>query len=301
LIEELNQLFTDSSRQISGNNQQRFSDEEADQSVIDELQQKLLDKDTDIADLLTPWSHSLFNSLPDFMKQQLLIEHQLSGSIKLSQIETEKLVAFLVNEELKKRKRQGTYKGSFGPVTHFFGYQGRSGHPSMFDCSLGSTMGYCAAALVQHKITGACVTVNNVTAPPSTWRCGAVPLIGLVGDKPRSEFPRTHLNVPSDHVDLTAKTFQLQKTQSKNWRVNDRYTNPGPIQFYLDEADENNKIPVTLTQMFQESDEMTEQIRGLCQSLKGDCIFTEHQHLLYAALSSLKSAKLVLNSHSELH
>jgi len=83
--------------------------------------------------------------------------------------------------------------------------------------------------------------------------------------------------------------------------VNDRYTNPGPIQFYLDEKNENNKIPVTLTEMFGESDKMTEQIRGLCQQLKGDCIFTEHTHLLYAALSSLKSAKLVLNSDAQRH
>ncbi len=30
----------------------------------------------------------------------MLIERQLSGSIKLSQIETEKLVAYLVDEEL---------------------------------------------------------------------------------------------------------------------------------------------------------------------------------------------------------
>lgn len=46
----------------------------------------------------------------------------MSGSIKLSQIETEKLVAYMVNEELNKRKRNGTFKGAFAPVTHFFGY-----------------------------------------------------------------------------------------------------------------------------------------------------------------------------------
>lgn len=71
---------------------------------------------------------------------------------------------------------------------------------------------------------------------------------------PREEFKKTDLVVSSDNVDLSARTFQLQKSQSKNWRVNDRYTNPGPIQFYLDEADENNKIPVTLEQTFQVSD-----------------------------------------------
>jgi hypothetical protein len=46
----------------------------------------------------------------------------MQGSIKVSQIDTEKLVAHLVDEELKLRKRKGTYSGSFAPVTHFFGY-----------------------------------------------------------------------------------------------------------------------------------------------------------------------------------
>jgi 6-phosphofructokinase 1 len=54
----------------------------------------------------------------------------------------------MVEEELAIRKKQGTYKGTFAPVTHFFGYQGRSGHPSKFDCSLGSTMGFTAAVLI---------------------------------------------------------------------------------------------------------------------------------------------------------
>lgn len=80
-------------------------------------------KDTaDFTNLLTPWSLSLFKTLPEFMKQQLLINQEVEGSIKMSQIETEKLVAYLVEEELRARKKNGTYKGSFAPVTHFFGY-----------------------------------------------------------------------------------------------------------------------------------------------------------------------------------
>jgi hypothetical protein len=51
--------------------------------------------------LMDNLSSSVMRSpLPDFLKQQMLIERQLSGSIKLSQIETEKLVAYLVDEEL---------------------------------------------------------------------------------------------------------------------------------------------------------------------------------------------------------
>lgn len=232
-----------------------------------ELQQKLLEDDSEISDLLTPWSHSLFNSLPDFLKQQLLIERQMSGSIKLSQIETEKLVAYLVDEELKIRKRAGKYSGSFAPVTHFFGYQGRSGHPSRFDCSLASTMGYTAAALIQHKLTGLAVSVTNVTQAPNKWRCGAVPILSMLDALPKEGFEVSALVVKSDNVEISGKPFQEMKSQSKAWRIADRYTNPGPIQFYLDEQNENNKIPITLSHRYNESDEMTEQIRGLCQSL----------------------------------
>lgn len=117
-------------------------------------------------------------------------------------------------------------------------------------------MGYTAAALIQHKLTALCVSVTNVTQPSTQWRCGGVPLLGLMDDQPKEGYANQTLTVPSDNVDLTAKTFQKAKSQTKQWRIQDRYTNPGPIQFYLDEADENNKIPSTLTNMFKDSDEM---------------------------------------------
>lgn len=43
-------------------------------------------------------------------------------------------------------------------------------------------------------------------------------------------------------------------------------------------------------------DDLTAEIRGLCHSIQNDCLFTEHQHLLHAALSSLRSAKQVINA-----
>ena len=97
---------------------------------------------------MTPWSNSLFMTLPDYLKQQLLIEREISGSIKFSQIETGKFVAYLVEEELKIRKIKGSYSGSFTPIANFSGYEGRSGHPTEFDCSLASTMGYTAGVLI---------------------------------------------------------------------------------------------------------------------------------------------------------
>jgi pyrophosphate--fructose-6-phosphate 1-phosphotransferase len=56
------------------------------------------------------------------MKKQLLFEREIEGTTKISQIETEKLLAYFVEEELKERTKNGTYKGAFAPVTHYFGY-----------------------------------------------------------------------------------------------------------------------------------------------------------------------------------
>lgn len=73
--------------------------------------------------------------------------------------------------------------------------------------------------------------------------------------------------------------------------------NPGPIQFYHNEA-QDKEISQTIHLMYDRTDDLTEEIRGLCHSIQNDTLFTEHRHLLHAALGSLKSAKLVINSLS---
>lgn len=129
-----------------------------DRNEAHELSQQLYDNESLIKEKLTPWSYSLYITIPDFIKKQILFEREVTGSVKLAQIETEKMVAFLVEEELKKRKAKGTFKGSFAPVTHYFGYQGRCSFPSNFDCSLGSTYGFVAGVLIEAGLTGMCVT-----------------------------------------------------------------------------------------------------------------------------------------------
>ena len=42
--------------------------------------------------------------------------------------------------------------------------------------------------------------------------------------------------------------------------------------------------------------EGAEMIEALCASIVSDAVFAEHEHLLNAAISSLKTAKEVLNS-----
>lgn len=230
------------------------------------------------------------------MRLQLINEQEISGEINLSQIETEKLLAYFVSEEIAKRKANGVFKGSFAPVTHFFGYQGRAAHPSYFDCCLGSTLGYSAATLLDAELTGLAVTVKELTNKPSEWRVGGVPILALLRSQPKSGYKRNELVVASQEVGLTDLPYQVLKANERAWRFVDHYCNPGPVQ-YTDFG--HDSISDTLRELYKVETDITDQIRGLCNSINNSTMFTEHQHLLVAALSALKAAKGVLNSMQE--
>jgi len=249
LLSELNKLFEN-------------IEEEEEQ---DALQQKLSD-DVAVQTLLTPWSYSLYATLPDFFKQALLLQREIGGEIKLSQIETEKLLAYFVGEELDARKKAGTYKGVFGPVTHFFGYQGRSGHPSHFDTQLGSTYGFAAGVLIEHGLTGLATSVSGVTGPANSWRVGGVPIMALLSSNPKSGYKKTNLVVRSEGVDLQGKPFQQLKALHRGWRQDDAFKNPGPIQYAHHES-EDRKIADSYGLMYERTDNLAEEIRGLCHAI----------------------------------
>jgi len=86
------------------------------------LSQKFFENEIYVRDHLTPWSYSLYSTLPEFLKRQILFEREIEGTTKISQIETEKLMSYFVEQELAKRKTKGKYSGAFAPVTHYFGY-----------------------------------------------------------------------------------------------------------------------------------------------------------------------------------
>jgi 6-phosphofructokinase 1 len=185
------------------------------------------------------------------------MNREVEGSIKLSLIETEKLISFFVEKELNERKKRGTYSGSFAPVSHYFGYQGRSGHPSLFDCSLGSTTGFAAGVLIQQGLTGMAVSVRQCTQPASQWRVGGVPIVALVHAHPKTGFKRTDLVVRSEDLSLTSVQFQTLKAKLRSWKMEDHYVNPGPIQFY-NNVNEDKEIANTLHLMYDKTDDLTE-------------------------------------------
>jgi len=278
LILELNDIF-----------REQYSHDER-IKLFDDLYQN----DQKAREMLTPWSYSLFITLPDFMKRQIIYNQEFGGGdINFSQLETEKLIAHFVDQELKLRKAAKTYNGTFTPVTHFFGYQGRSAHPTSFDCSLGSTSGFAAGVLLDSGVNAAAVAIKDVIKHPSQWRIGAVPILALLQSQPKRGYRRQQLVVPSQEVELNDVAYQYFKSKEREWKMEDRYCNPGPIQ-YTDLG--YDSVSETLQQHFNSETEVSEQIKGLCNAIHNQTMFNDHEHLLVAALSALKAAKGVLDS-----
>lgn len=96
-------------------------------------------------------SHLSFNNklvfayLPKNIQQQLLFNRDSNGNVQVNQIETERLLAQSVIMELEKLKRNNQYTGTFTPIFHSYGQEGRSCMPSNFEASycyaLGQTAG----------------------------------------------------------------------------------------------------------------------------------------------------------------
>ena len=86
-------------------------------------------------------SYSVFALLPAAIQQQMMADRDPHGNVQVSKIESEKLVSSIVGAELEKRKANGTYKGKFNPLHHFFGYEGRCAFPSNFDADYCYSLG----------------------------------------------------------------------------------------------------------------------------------------------------------------
>lgn len=56
---------------------------------------------------------------------------------------------------------------------------------------------------------------------------------------------------------------------------------------------------MNLKSMFVYRTKITEKINAICHSILNDSMYAEHTHLLIAALSSLESAKSVINSMTQ--
>ncbi|CAA7013533.1 unnamed protein product [Microthlaspi erraticum] len=189
-----------------------------------------------ISTKLSPWSSALFEFLPPFMKKQLLLRPESDDSAQLSQIETEKLLAYLVETEMNKRLKEGTYKGKkFNAICHFFGYQARGSLPSKFDCDYAYVLGHVCYHILAAGLNGYMATLTNLKSPVNKWKCGAAPITAMMTVKRWSQNAgSTSIGRPVIHpatVDLKGKAYELLRQNAQKLLMEDMYRNPGPLQY----------------------------------------------------------------------
>ncbi|CAL1353603.1 unnamed protein product [Linum trigynum] len=165
--------------------------------------------------------------------KQLLLHPEFDDSAQLSQIETEKLLAHLVEVEMNKRQKEGTYKGKkFNAICHFFGYQARGSLPSKFDCDYAYVLGHICYHILAAGLNGYMATVTNLKNPVNKWRCAAAPITAMLTVNRWAQSPGApSIGKPAIHpatVDLNGKAYGQNVVR---FLLDDLYRNPGPLQF----------------------------------------------------------------------
>eukprot|EP01053_Blabericola_migrator_P005488 Blabericola_migrator_1__5487@NODE_27_length_20109_cov_273_259006_g24_i0_p3_GENE_NODE_27_length_20109_cov_273_259006_g24_i0NODE_27_length_20109_cov_273_259006_g24_i0_p3_ORF_typecomplete_len1196_score265_43PFK/PF00365_20/2_4e79PFK/PF00365_20/6_6e58RSS_P20/PF11757_8/1_1e03RSS_P20/PF11757_8/22RSS_P20/PF11757_8/24_NODE_27_length_20109_cov_273_259006_g24_i046108197 len=253
-----------------------------------------LKKDSDAYKQLTPWSAALLQTLPEFFRAQLVKETP-TGRIELSEIGAEQLLAMWVSHELAERKKLNTYSGSFAPVCHYFGFQGRSAMPSNFDCALATAHGYLAAILVESDLTGFVTSVRGLCARPTDWRFTAVPLSVLMRIMPEAEsaaYGRKIPMIPCADVDLSGSAYRAFASGTESWELDDSFCNPGPIQYNGVSADYYNR---TLYEEQYDYISMLSELEQLLGLVGGVCSFGVNKDTLKTAVTSMSALATILS------
>jgi diphosphate--fructose-6-phosphate 1-phosphotransferase len=179
---------------------------------------------------LTAESKALFEFLPKSISSQLLLDRDPHGNVQVSKIDTERLLILLVRPELEKRAAAGTYKGSFYPQAHFFGYEGRCALPSTFDSQYCYSLGLNAAVLLLQGLTGYMSCVKGVgDRDPTKWVAAGCPLPTMMNIERRKgkDVPV----IKKALVELDQDMFKAFEAVREKWALLDCYRSPGPIQF----------------------------------------------------------------------
>ncbi len=183
-----------------------------------------------IASKLDSIQAKLFQSLPNQIKAQLLMDRDPHGNVQVSKIETEKLLIEMVRVKLEQMKKEGNYDGKFSDQAHFFGYEGRCAAPSNFDSDYCYSLGYNAFALIQAGLTGYLSSIKNTTKPASEWVAGGVPLTMMMNLERRHGQMKPVIKKAL--VELNGPVFSALENNREKWAMNDCYIFPGAIQYF---------------------------------------------------------------------
>jgi len=222
---------------------------------------------------LTQWSRALFQSLPEFIQDELLLERQSNNAVQLAQLETERLLAALVSSELKGRRLSHAFKGSFSPVCQFLGYQVRCSMPSDFDSDYAYTLGATSVVLAAGGYNGYMAVASDLAKPVKEWRVGGVPFTAMLAvqasnlsstSQPRPTiFPR--------RIDLEGPAFKQWCEDREVCTTEEWYQNPGPIQLSGENASHVCSTISTRFSYIRELDTLRQHLHDISDVCRPGC------------------------------
>ncbi len=195
-------------------------------NAIDSIKEKI----SFVEQKLSKQSRSVFDSLPDEIKGQLLADRDAHGNVQVSKIETEKLLIQTVEKRLKEMKAAGTYKGKFSTQNHFFGYEGRCAFPSNFDADYCYSLGYNAVLLLEANLTGYLSSVTQLSKPADQWQAGGIPITMMMNLEQRHGELKPVIRKAL--VELDGEPFKYFASHRDEWAIGTCFTFPGAIQYY---------------------------------------------------------------------
>lgn len=173
----------------------------------------------------------LYQSLPVYIQEMLVLDRDSHGNLQVSQIPTEKLLIDMVDAKVKDLDASVPFKTN----NHFFGYEGRCGAPSLFDAAYCFNLGLCAGSLILAGKTGYMAAFTDLDKGGKVL---AVPLTGLINIERRhgaDEFV-----IEKALVKLDSPAFEFFASRRDDWAAEDHFASSGPRQLWGPVA---NQIP----------------------------------------------------------
>ena len=150
--------------------------------------------------------------------------------MQVARIDTQRLLIDLVEVRLKEMKAAGTYKSSFAPLPHYFGYEGRCAFPSNFDADYCYTLGFTAALLIREGLTGYICSVRGLVKPAAEWQAGGVPMAQMMNMERRHG--KMVPVIKKALVELDSPAFKEFEKHRATWAKETCFAFPGAIQYF---------------------------------------------------------------------
>jgi pyrophosphate--fructose-6-phosphate 1-phosphotransferase len=229
-------------------------------TLISELNKVVAEYEKDITDLpslenkrefilprLTARSAQLMASLPPDIQEMFILDRDDHGNVKVSQIETEKLLIEKIRYRMSEMKRhidrffgegegkieatpeqvEDFKKATLSTQSHFLGYEGRSSKPTKFDAAFTFQLGLAAGSLVLAGKTGYMAAITDFD---KGGRVLGLPLTGLITVETRKG--KEEFVIEKSLVELGSPSFKAFAQNRDKWASEDLFSSPGAIQYW---------------------------------------------------------------------